>query len=66
MTPPPKVSFLRPNKVFGVKKVFRGPPKSKKLIFSKKPKFCDLSEHGGGQGSGPSHPDGVRPIGVIR
>ena len=33
---PPKLGFLRPNKVFGVKKkVFRGPTKWKKLIFSK-------------------------------
>ena len=41
---PPKVRFIRPNKV---KKVFRDPPKSKKIDFLKKPKFCDFSEHGG-------------------
>ena len=36
--------------------------KIKKIDYLKKPEFCDLSE----QGSGPSHPDGVRPLGVIR
>ena len=34
---PSKVRFLRPNKVLGGQKVFRDPPKSKKLIFSKTP-----------------------------
>ena len=32
---PPKLGFLRPVKVFWIKKVFRGPPKWKKQIFSK-------------------------------
>ena len=40
-------------------RVFWGLQNQIKLIFSKKPNFCDLSEHGGGQGSGPSHPDRV-------
>ena len=32
---PPKVGFLRPNKVLGAQKSFFGPQKHKKLIFSK-------------------------------
>ena len=63
---PPKSEVLRPNKVFGGQKSFFGPPKSKKLIFSKNPNSVICPNMGGGQGSGPSHPDGVRPLGVIR
>ena len=63
---PPKVGFLRPKKVLGGQKSFLGPPKIKKIDFLKKPEFCDLSEHGGDQGSGPSPPDGVGPLGSIR
>ena len=33
---PPKVRFLRPNKVLGAQKSFLGPSKHKKLIFSKR------------------------------
>ena len=44
---PPKVRFLRPNKVSGGQKSFLGAPKIKKIDFLKKPEFCDLSEHGG-------------------
>ena len=43
-----------------------GPPKSKKLIFSKNPNSVICLNMGGGQGSGPSHPDGVGPLGLIR
>ena len=42
---PPKVRFLRPNKVSGGQKSFWGAPKIKKNDFLKKPEFCDLSEH---------------------
>ena len=42
---PPKVKFPRPIKVLGLKKVFWGPPKHKKLIFSKKPQLRDLTKH---------------------
>ena len=42
---PPKVRFLRPNKVSGGQKSFWGAPKIKKIDFLKKPEFCDLSEH---------------------
>ena len=41
----------------GLKKVFRDPPKSKKLIFSKNPNSVICPNMGGGQGSGPSHPE---------
>ena len=58
--------FLRLNKVLRGHKCFLGPPKIKKNDFLKKPEFRDLSEHGGGQGNGPSHPDGVGPLGLIR
>ena len=52
--------------VFGVKEVFLGPQKSKKLIFSKNLNSVICLNMGGGQGSGPSHPDGVGPLGSIR
>ena len=38
-----------PNKVFGGQKSFLG-TQNQKIDFLKKPEFCDLSEHGGGQG----------------
>ena len=44
---PPKVGFLRPNKVLGAQKSFYGPPETQKIDFLKKPEFCDLSEHWG-------------------
>ena len=36
---PPKLGFLRPNKVFGVKKCFWGPQEMKITDFLKKPEF---------------------------
>ena len=42
---PPKVRFLRPNKVLGAQKNFLGPPKTQKIDFLKKPELCDLTEH---------------------
>merc|ERR1711983_318243 len=60
---PPIVRFLMPNKVFGVKKVFWGPPKSAKLIFLKNPNSVICPNMEGGQESDPSHPDSVRPLG---
>ena len=42
---PPKVGFLRPNKVFGALKSFFGPPKPQTNNFLEKPQFCDLTEH---------------------
>ena len=63
----PKVRFLRPNMVFEGQKSFQGaPPKIKKIVFSKNPNSVICPNMGGGQGSGPRHPDGVRPLGVIR
>ena len=44
---PPKVRFLRPNKVSEGQKSFWGAPKIKKIDFLKKPEFFNLSEHGG-------------------
>ena len=38
----------------------------KKLIFSKKPKSVICLNIGGSQGSGPSHPDGIGPLGLTR
>ena len=52
---PPKMRFLGPNKVFGGQK-----------IFSKNPNSVICPNMGGGQGSGPGHPDGVGPLGLIR
>ena len=46
--------------------LFWGPLKSKKLIFSKNPNSVICPNMGGGQGSGPGHPDGVGPLGLIR
>ena len=40
--------------------------KLKKMIISKNPNSGICPNMGGGQGSGPSHPDGVGPLGVIR
>ena len=42
---PPKVGFLRLNKVFWAQKSFLGPPKTQKIDFLKKPDLCDLTEH---------------------
>ena len=42
---PPKVRFLRPNKVFWAPRSFLGPPKTQKIDFLKKPELCDLTEH---------------------
>ena len=53
---PPKVRFLRPNKVSGGQKSFLGAPKIKKIDFLKKPEFCDLSEHGGWSREWPQPP----------
>ena len=36
---PPKLEFLRPNKVFGVKKCLLGPQEMKITDFLKKPEF---------------------------
>ena len=44
---PPKVGFLRPNKVLGGPKRFKSPPKTQKIDFVKKTEFCDLTEHWG-------------------
>ena len=44
-----------------------GPPKIKKKSFSQKNTNSVICpKMGGSQGSGPSHPDGVGPLGVIR
>ena len=53
---PPKVRFARPNKVFWGQKSFWGPPKLKKNDYLKKPKFWDLSEHGGWSRKWPQPP----------
>jgi len=58
------VGFLRSIEFFLGSKKLSGDPKNQEIDFLKKPKFCDLSEHGGGQGSGPSHPDGVGALGL--
>ena len=42
---PPKLGFLRPNKVSWAQKSFQGPPKTQKNDFLKKPDFCDLTKH---------------------
>ena len=41
---PPKLGFLRPEKVFWVKKSFQGSHKMKKTDFLQKPEFQDLSK----------------------
>ena len=66
MTPPKSEVFKAIRGFMGAKKVFRDPPKSKKLIFSKNPNSVICPNMGGGQGSGPSHPEGVGPLGLIR
>ena len=42
---PPKVRFLRPNKVLGAQKRCLGPPKHKKIDFLKKLDLSDLAAH---------------------
>ena len=45
---PPKVRFLRPNKVLGAQKSFLGPPKTQKIDFLKKLELYDLAAHSWG------------------
>ena len=47
-------------------KGFRAPQNIKKLIFSKNQNSVICPKMGGGQRSGPRHPDGVGPLGIIR
>ena len=58
---PPKVRFLRPNKVFGGPKRFQGPPKHKKLIFSKNPNSVICPNIGGCFHIGPGDPGTIKP-----
>ena len=51
---PPKVRYLRPNKVFGVPKSFLGPKKTQKIDFLKILDLCDLAAHSQGL---PQYPD---------
>ena len=41
---PPKVRFLKPNKVLGAQKTFFGPPKTQKIDFLKKGPSYNLSK----------------------
>ena len=45
---PPKVKFLRPNKVLGTQKSFFVPQKSQKIDFLKKLELFDLAAHSWG------------------
>ena len=57
----------RLKKVYGFQgsKIFLEPPKQKKINFLKNPNSVICLNMGCGQGSGPSHPDGVRLFGVV-
>ena len=55
-----------PNKVFGTQKNFFGSPIIKKSDFLKNLNSVICLNIGGGQRSGPGHPDGVGPLGSIR
>ena len=62
---PPKVGFLRPNKVLGAKKSFLGLPKHKKMIFSKNLNSVICVNIGGSFHSGPGHLGTIRPLKTI-
>ena len=62
---PPKVAFLRLNKVLGTQKSFLGPQKHKKLIFSKNPNSVICPNIAGSFHSGPGNPGTIGPLETI-
>ena len=62
---PPKVGFLRSNKVVGAQKSFFGPPETQKIDFLKNPNSVICLNIGGSFHSGPGDLGTIGPLETI-